>query len=439
MNRRTFLKTAATATAILAAPSILNAQSKSTTFTTALIGCGWWGTNILNNALKSNRCKLVALCDVDQSMLRECSTAVAKLTSDTPKPYTDYRELMEKEKPQIVIVATPDHWHPLLTIAALNSGAHVYVEKPISHTVLEGAAMVKAARSADRIVQVGTHRRVSKHNLSAREFLRSGKAGKIGMVRCFVYSGGGAENPHPNADPPKDLDWNFYCGPAPLRPYNRLIHPRGFRQFLDYANGQLGDWGIHWLDQMLWIMDEKHPKTIFSTGGRPVRGIPINTPELQTSDSPDHQIVSYAFENFTATWEHRMFAGNPTEKIESVGAIFYGTEGAFNLGWTSGWTFYPTNEKKSPIHEDAHLTGQFGDNIPECFADFLDAIDHHRLPASDIQGAHNSTTCALLGMLSLKLGRSISWDGEKQSIPNDPQATALLRRDYRSPWKYPEV
>jgi len=278
MNRRTFLKTAAAATAMIAAPSILNAQSKSQTFTTALIGCGWWGTNILNNALKSNRCKLVALCDVDQSMLRECSTAIAKLTSDVPKPYADYRELLEKEKPQIVIVATPDHWHPLITIAALDSGAHVYVEKPISHTVLEGAAMVKAARSADRIVQVGTHRRLSKHNLSAREFLRSGKAGKIGAVRCFVYSGGGAENPHPNADPPKDLDWNFYCGPAPLRPYNRLIHPRGFRQFLDYANGQLGDWGIHWLDQMLWIMDEKHPKTIFSTGGRPIRGAPINTP-----------------------------------------------------------------------------------------------------------------------------------------------------------------
>ena len=437
MNRRTFLKSTAAAAALVAAPAILHSQTKVSPYTIALVGAGWWGTNILNCALASGRCKLVGLCDVDQSQLQACSVAIGKTTAGAPKTYTDFRELLEKEKPQIVINATPDHWHALITIAAVKSGAHVYVEKPVSHTILEGAAMVKAARAADRVVQVGTHRRLSKHNLSAREFLRSGKLGKIGMVRCFVYGAGGVEAPQPNAQASKDLDWDFWCGPAPLRPFNRRIHPRGFRQFLDYANGQLGDWGVHWLDQMLWIMDEKHPKTIFSTGGRPVRGAAINNPELQTTDAPDHQIVAYTFDNFTATWEHREFAGNAAEKTESVGALFYGSEGTFNLGWTTGWTFYPTNSKKTPVHEDAVLTGQFGDNVPESVADFLDAIDHRRLPASDIETGHRATTCALLGMISLKLGRSIEWDGATQTIPNDLEASKLLRRDYRGPWQYP--
>ena len=177
MNRRTFLKsTAAGAIALAAAPAFLRAQDKTSTYTTALIGCGWWGGNILGAALAAGQSKLVGLCDVDQNQLASCAKAFAGKTSDAPRQYTDFRELLAKEKPQIVINATPDHWHALITIEAVKSGAHVYVEKPISHTVLEGWAMVKAARAADRVVQVGTHRRVSPHNISAREFLRSGKA-----------------------------------------------------------------------------------------------------------------------------------------------------------------------------------------------------------------------------------------------------------------------
>ena len=156
------------------------------------------------------------------------------------KAYADYRELLAKEKPDIVIVATPDHWHALPTIAAVKAGAHVYVEKPIAHTIAEGRAMVKAARAAGRVVQVGTHRRTSPHTIQAREFIRSGKVGQIGMMRCFVNTGGsGPEKPSPTLPVPAGLDWDAWCGPAPLRPYTTAIHPRGFRQYLDYANGTL--------------------------------------------------------------------------------------------------------------------------------------------------------------------------------------------------------
>lgn len=440
MNRRTFLKSVgASAVALAAAPSIVRAVEPSKQpLTTALVGCGWWGSNILAEALAAGRSKLVAVCDPDANQVTRC-LAERKLNADPPRQYRDYRELLDKEKPQVVINATPDHWHALVTIDAVRAGAHVYVEKPISHTVLEGLAMVRAARAADRVVQVGTHRRISPHNLSARDFIRSGKAGKVGMVRAFVNHGGGPEKPQPNADVPTGLDWDLWCGPAPLRPFNPRIHTRGFRHFLDYANGQLGDWGIHWFDQILWITDQQHPKAVYSTGGRPVRGQPVNDGHAQTSDAPDHQSASYDFDDLTVTWEHRQFAGNNAEKGENVGCYFYGTEGTLHLGFTSGWTFYPADGRKPVLHEDAQLNQPDNQNIRELWADFLDAIDTGRRPVSDIETGHRATTCALLGMLSMKLGRSLRWDPATHTVPNDPEATAGLRRTYRGPWKYPEA
>ena len=145
---------------------------------------------------------MVAVCDVDQSMNEEAVKLVQDKAGNTPKQYKDYRELLEKEKPEICIVATPDHWHPLICIAACQAGAHVYVEKPVGHTILEGRAMVKAARETDRVVQVGTHRRLTPHGISAYKFLTSGGAGKIGMVRAFVAGAAGAGQPEaPDAQP----------------------------------------------------------------------------------------------------------------------------------------------------------------------------------------------------------------------------------------------
>src|SRR5262249_30150148 len=193
--------------------------------------------NILRTAIQAGQSRIVAMCDVDENQLNPAAAEVEKLSGDQPKRYKDYREMFERERPQIVIVATPDHWHPLVAIAAIKSGAHVYVEKPISHTIREGRAMVRAARDAGRIVQVGTHRRASPHNIPGMEFLRSGKAGKTSMVRAFVHYPGGPGQRTADSDAPAGLDWNMWCGPAAYRQFNKAIHPKGFRQFLDYANG----------------------------------------------------------------------------------------------------------------------------------------------------------------------------------------------------------
>ncbi|HEY3282704.1 MAG TPA: Gfo/Idh/MocA family oxidoreductase, partial [Armatimonadota bacterium] len=331
MTRKEFLQASLSASLAFSAVPLLAAPDRK--YKTALVGCGWWGKNILHCAMAAGQSKIVGLCDVDRRFLDEAGADVEKLSGDKPKLYGDYRELLAKEKPEIVIVATPDHWHPLVAIDAVKSGAHVYVEKPISHTILEGKAMVKAARDTGKVVQVGTHRRVSPHCIEAMEFLHSGKLGKIGMVRAFVHYPGGPGRPVPDAEPPKELDWDTWCGPAPLRPFNPAMHPRGFRMFLDYANGQLGDWGIHWLDQVLWWTEEQAPKSVYSPGGRFIK--------QDNTDAPDTQTVSYKFDSFTLEWEHRQYGGNDAEK-HNIGCYFYGTEGMLHLGWMDGWTFYPT-------------------------------------------------------------------------------------------------
>jgi predicted dehydrogenase len=451
MNRRTFFQGALAAGALSTFSFHVRAAEKSgRKYRTALIGAGWWGGNIVGEAMASGQCEIVGVCDVDQRALGPTVEKITKLSGDQPHSYRDFRELLAKEKPEIVIVATPDHWHALPTIAAVKAGAHVYVEKPTAHTIGESQAMLKAARAHHRVVQVGTHRRVTPHMINAREFIRSGKVGTIGMIRCHLNgTGTGPETPLPTQAVPPELDWDFWCGPAPLRPFNggdprapdrgaglRGIHPRGHRQYLDYANGYIADAGVHWFDQVLWITEEKWPKRVFSTGGRPVKGAPVLTPNEQTSDAPDHQVAQFQFERFTMTWESRQFGGNQSEKSEVAGAYFYGTNGTFHLTHRGGWTFYP-NDGGTPLHEDSKLNEPDGQNIRELWANFLDAIKTGRRPVSDIEEGHRATNCSLLGMLSYKLGRSLEWDGAKERIVGDDAANKLLRREYRKGWEYP--
>ena len=230
MKRRVFVTTTAATSLLNQVPLLAAAGKSGKKYRTALIGSGWWGMNILREAMASETIRVVALNDVSDDVLEVAAEEVRDLSGDKPKLYKDYRELLEKEKPEIVIISTPDHWHALQTIAAARAGAHVFVEKPTGHTIQESRAMVNATRDSGKTIQVGLHRRIGPHHVSGMEFLRSGKVGKVGMVRMFVAGGGGAEKPRPNSEPPKGMDWDMYCGPAPLRPFNSRIHP-GFRQW----------------------------------------------------------------------------------------------------------------------------------------------------------------------------------------------------------------
>jgi len=279
---------------------------------------------------------------------------------------------------------------------------------------------------------------VGPHHVNAMKFLKSGAVGDVGMVRLFAHGGGGREQPQRNSEPPEGLDWDLWCGPAPKRPFNGKLHPGGWRNFLDYANGTLGDWGVHWLDQVLMWTDEKYPKRVYSTGGRQIAGLAVINDREQTTDAPDHQVAVFDFEKFTCVWEHRRFAENRAEK-HRIGAYFYGTKGTLHIGWQDGWTFHPTRESDTPIHEDSQLQQPDGHNLKLLWSDFMTSIADKSKPAAGIELAHRASVLPLLGMISLKVGRSINWDGTKEEIVNDPAANALLSRPYRAGYKYPTI
>ena len=241
-----------------------------------------------------------------------------------------------------------------------------------------------------------------------------------------------------NQTAPASMNWDFWCGPAPLRPFNRKLHPGGWRNFLDYGNGTLGDWGSHWLDQVLWWNGEQYPKRVFCSGGRSVRGPAVNDERGQTTDAPDHLVATYEFENFTCVWEHRQFADNPTEK-HRIGAYFYGARGVLHIGWRDGWTFYPSARGGQIEHVDAQLQEPDGHNLTLLWAGFLAAIDGNRQPTASIETAHKSSVLPFLGIISWRVGRSLNWDGAKEQIVGDAEASQLMSRPYREPWVYPQA
>ena len=430
MNRRDFVQqTSLAGVGLLGAPSLL-IYPKRAKYRTALIGAGWWGLNILREGIKTGEIQVVALCDVDQDQLKACKNEVDKLCSDQPRLYPDFRECLQKEKPEIVINATPDHWHALIAIEAMKQGAHVYLEKPISHTVKEGTAIEKTARDTKRICIVGFHRRYSPHNVSAINFLKAGNAGKIHEVKAFVHYQFGKGQLEAQVAPPAGLDWDFWCGVAPMVPYNAGIHPRGFRQYMEFANGLIGDWGPHWFDQILWWTEEKFPKKIYSTQRGGTRDTRANAPEIQSA--------VFEFEDFTCSWQHSLTNAHPELKTENVGIYFYGTGGTLHLGWQKGWTFFPSDKNKPEIHEEPKLNKPDDQNIDLVWRDFLASIKSGQLPFADVARGRLATNMSLLANVSAKVGRSIAWDLDKDKVIDDKEANKLLVRDYRGQWEYPK-
>ena len=234
-------------------------------------------------------------------MLAEAAEIVAtrQASKKTPRTYADYREMLKEKDLDIVLIATPDHWHALPMIAAVEAGADVYVQKPISVDVAEGQAMLAAARKHKRVVQVGTQRRSTPHLIEARDrIVREGKLGKIGLVEIYCYYHMRADGNPPDTSPPDYLDYEMWTGPAPMRPYNPIVHPRGWRAFMEYGNGIVGDMCIHMLDMVRWMLGLGWPKRISSTGG-------ILVDKASKANITDTQTATFDFGDLTVVWQHR--------------------------------------------------------------------------------------------------------------------------------------
>ena len=412
-----------------------------------VVGSGWFGKLNLHTLMQVARVETVALCDVDRRMLTEArSLAMARLNSVAPprrRPalYDDYRRMLAAHEFDIVIVATPDHWHALTAIAAIEAGAHVYLEKPISVDIAEGKAIVAAARARRRVVQVGTQRRTAPHLIEARDrIVREGRLGKIGMVEVYGYFHQRPARFPPSAEPPAHLNWDFYCGPAALAPYNAALHPLNWRSFTAFGNGYMGDIGVHFVDTARWMLDLGWPKRVFSTGG-------IFVDSESAADIPDTQIASFEFDDLLMTWTNRHWGAAPNPS-DQWGAVFYGERGTLRIS-TDGYAFDPIDgasvrgEARWDLAQFPHdqavrvwerpLAAMCRNNM----RDFVAAIQAGNRPAADIEHGHISTASCILANMSMKLGRPLLWDGEAQRVVGDDEANALLARPYRAPWVHP--
>src|SRR5438876_5739212 len=288
MNRRQFLKLgSAAAVALSAASYIPTTFAAEKSKRVGLIGTGWYGKADLFRLIQVAPVEVVSLCDVDRRMLADAAEQVAsrQVSKKKPRTYGDYRAMLKEKDLDLVLIATPDHWHALTMIAAVEAGTDVYVQKPISVDIVEGQAMLAAARKHQRVVQVGTQRRSTPHLIEARDqIIKEGKLGKIAMVEiCCYYHMRARENP-PDTAPPEYLDYEMWTGPAPLRPYNKLVHPRRWRAFMEYGNGIMGDMCIHMLDMVRWMLDLGWPKRVASTGGILVaKNSKVNITDTQTA------------------------------------------------------------------------------------------------------------------------------------------------------------
>jgi predicted dehydrogenase len=446
MNRRTFLKAGAAGLAwsSLADHSwaLLGQEPKRV----GLIGSGWYGKCDLWRLIQVAPVEVVSLCDVDRKMLAGAAEMAAsrQASKKTPRTYTDYRAMLAEKDLDIVLIATPDHWHALPMIAAVESGADVYCQKPISVDAVEGQAMVAAARKHGRVVQVGTQRRSTPHLIEARDrIIKEGKLGKIGFAETYCYYHMRGQGNPPDSPPPDYLDWEAWTGPAPMRPYNSMIHPRGWRSFKEYGNGILGDMCIHMLDMVRWMLGLGWPRRIGSTGGILVdKGSKANVPDTQTA--------TFDFGDLDVVWEHRTW-GKEVDPNYPWGATIYGDKGTLKLSVYS-YDFIPLGGG-TPIHKDvAYELEQYPEDktekdlerhvapaIRRHMLDFLGAIQSRNKPVADIEEGHISTASCILANLALQLGRTLAWDAEKGRVHNDDEANQLLRRPYRQPWIHPEV
>jgi len=446
MKRRNFLKHASS---VLAIPS-LRAVSASDSIDlkgkrVGLIGTGWYGKCDLLRLIQVAPVEVVSLCDVDRRLLKEAADIVAsrQLSGKRPRTYGDWREMLKERDLDIVLIATPDHWHALPMIEAVKSGADVYVQKPISVDIVEGQAMLKAARKYKRVVQVGTQRRSTPHIIEARDrIIKEGKLGKIGLVEIYCYYHMRARGNPPDTEPPEYLDYEMWTGPAPMRPYNKLIHPRRWRSFMEYSNGIIGDMCIHMLDMTRWMLDLGWPRRVASTGG-------ILVDKESKANISDTQTATFEFDDLSIVWQHRTW-GHSADPKYPWGATFYGDKGTLKVSVYS-YDFIPRGKGK-PIHRDVvyelekypedktekGLEKHVAPAIRKHMRDFLAAIAARSRPVADIEEGYISTASCILANLALDTRRTLAWDPEAGRIKDDEEANRLLRRRYRSPWIHPE-
>lgn len=439
MSRRTFLNTTGRVAAgavvgglVLAAKGEEKAPPPSNRVRLAMIGCGGRGSYVMRGLAEAGG-QIVTLCDLRQNRLDSCTKFLAEVQKDAPTQTKEMQKVFDDKNIDAIIVATPDRWHAPATIRACQAGKDVYVEKPHSHNIWESGKTVEAARKYNRIVQVGTQSRSGPYTIAARDYVASGKLGKIGIVKVFNMKSGGPFKLGEPGTPPAGFNWDAWLGAAPERPFHQQLVGSGWHQFWDFCGGDLCDDSIHQLDLALMVLgDPAPPKSVRGVGGRYVhRG--------DDSEVPDVQAVNWDYDKFLMTYENTGYPRYmektsitirrndlfPYWTMNSTRIEIYGSELLMTLGrHGGGWIVQQSG--------GGTVEKMYGRPCDEPhYANFLECVRSRKKPNADIGIAHTSLLAAHMGNIATRLGgTALNFDAAKVAF-DKPEANVMARGTYR--------
>src|SRR5579885_537895 len=415
LDRRDFLKASAAATAGLSALTAAGAADRpGEKITLAVMGVHGRGKGLLRGFSSFADVEIAWVIDPDPGTVPDALKAVNPRQKREPKVEKDVRRALEDKSLTALVVAAPDHWHALAAVWGCEAGKHVYVEKPISHNLIEGRKMVEAARKHNRVVQAGTQRRSAPHFRSAAEFVRSGKLGKVPFARTWIAGHRPGIGKKADAPVPAGVDYDLWLGPAPRRPFNPNRFHYNWHWHWDYGTGELGNNGIHALDAVRMLLGLDAPLRVTCGGGKY-----FYDDDQQT---PDTQVATFDFPGCCVVWEHRIWSKTGCEG-EPWGVTLYGEKGTLIFD-KKGWHVQDgeaASDKPGEM-ERAHLRN------------FLDCVKDGKRPNADVEEGHKSTRLCHLGNIAWRVGRALRFDAKTETLVGDPEANGLLGRTYRKPF-----
>jgi predicted dehydrogenase len=414
-HRRDFLRASAACVALTAAGA---ADQPSERILLAVMGVHGRGRDLVRGFSAFEDVEIAYICDVDENVVPAALKLVNSRQKRTPTVEKDIRRVLEDKNVTALAIAAPDHWHALATIWACQAGKHVYVEKPISHNLIEGRRMVEAARRYNRVVQVGTQRRSAAHVASAADLVRSGKLGKVPFARSWIGGNRKSIGHKQDASVPAGVDYDLWLGPAPERTFNPNRFHYNWHWFWDYGTGELGNNGIHGLDLARQVLGLETPNRIACGGGKYFYD--------DDQETPDTQIATFDFPHTCLVWEHRIWAKRDLEG-QSWGVSIQGENGTLLVD-DRGWRILGGGEASEKVSdaERPHLRN------------FLDCIRSGNRPNADIEEGHKSTRLCHLGNIAYRTGRTLHFDAATETIRDDVEANRLLGRTYRKGFAVPE-
>jgi len=441
VNRRRFTTLLAGAAA---ASRVLGANDR---IRVGVIGTGGRGRELMRILCQFPDCDIPAVSDVIEPRMEEALAVLRNAARpQTADKYVDYRRILDRKDIDAVIIATTEHWHAIPFLHAVQAGKPIYVEKPLSHTVVEGRTMVEAARKAGVLALMGTQQRSGPPYRRAVELIRGGRLGKIGLVESFNYSNTGARTGRPpDSDPPPGYHWDNWLGPAPLVPFNRARLSSSW--WFDYGGGMLTNWAVHHIDIILWAMNYPAPTAVSATGGKFVVD--------DLADTYDTLECSWEFPGWVMAYRYRGFNNYHTvlNRPRNHGIIFYGSQATLVMD-RFGFELYEERDVSKPAEKMDGIpwldpkarnlvdpkTGQRTEQDGPYQRMFLDAVkEGKRELEPTLEQSHAATVCCQLGNIAYRLKRRIRWDAAREQIPGDPQAAAMLHKRYRAPFLLPKV